>query len=79
MRRRAVKKIADEQAVQQTTLTLAQRSNGLATRACRGRASTILAVLISETSLYSSEDALAQARLAHLLAIVGLFGAFGGG
>ena len=74
-----VTEAADEQAAQQATLNLAQRSNGLATGAFHGGTSTILAVLLSETSLYTTEDALAQARLAHFQAIVGLFGALGGG
>jgi multidrug efflux system outer membrane protein len=75
----SVKETADEQTAQQATLTLAQKSNGLANGAFRGGTSTILAVLLSETSLYTTEDALAQARLAHFQAIVGLFGALGGG
>ena len=74
-----VKETADEQAAQQATLTLAQQSNGLATGAFRGGTGTILAVLVGETQLYTTQDALAQARLAHLQAIVGLFGALGGG
>jgi outer membrane protein, multidrug efflux system len=39
----------------------------------------ILTVLGTETSLFAAEDALAQARLAHLEALVGLFNALGGG
>lgn len=39
----------------------------------------ILTVLSTETSLFSAEDALAQARLAHLTALVGLYNALGGG
>ncbi|MGH8299147.1 MAG: efflux transporter outer membrane subunit [Steroidobacteraceae bacterium] len=39
----------------------------------------ILTVLSTETSLFTTEDALAQAQLAHLEAIVGLFNALGGG
>lgn len=39
----------------------------------------ILTVLGTETSLFTAEDALAQARLAHLQALVGLFNALGGG
>ena len=70
---------ADEQAEQQATPTLARKSNGLATVAFHGGTSTILAVMLSETSRYSTEDAVAQARLAHLQAIVSLFAALGGG
>ena len=39
----------------------------------------ILTVLSTETSLFSAQDALAQAQLAHLEALVGLFNALGGG
>jgi outer membrane protein, multidrug efflux system len=39
----------------------------------------ILTVLGTETSLFTAEDALAQAQLAHLEALVGLFNALGGG
>ena len=39
----------------------------------------ILTVLGTETSLFSAEDALAQAKLAHLTALVGLYNALGGG
>lgn len=39
----------------------------------------ILTVLSTETSLFSAEDALAQAQLEHLQALVGLFNALGGG
>jgi outer membrane protein TolC len=39
----------------------------------------ILTVLSTETALFSAEDALAQAQLAHLQALVGLFNALGGG
>ncbi|MFZ0500031.1 MAG: efflux transporter outer membrane subunit [Steroidobacteraceae bacterium] len=39
----------------------------------------ILTVLSTETALFSAEDALAQAQLAHLQALVGLYDALGGG
>jgi outer membrane protein, multidrug efflux system len=39
----------------------------------------ILTVLSTETALFSAQDALAQAQLAHLQALVGLFNALGGG
>jgi len=39
----------------------------------------ILTVLNTETALFTAEDALAQVRLAHLQALVGLFSALGGG
>jgi outer membrane protein, multidrug efflux system len=39
----------------------------------------ILTVLSTENSLFTAQDALAQAQLAHLTALVGLFDALGGG
>jgi outer membrane protein, multidrug efflux system len=39
----------------------------------------ILTVLSTENSLFTAEDALAQAQLAHLQALVGLYDALGGG
>jgi NodT family efflux transporter outer membrane factor (OMF) lipoprotein len=39
----------------------------------------ILTVLSTETALFGAEDALAQAQLTHLQALVGLFNALGGG
>ena len=75
----SVSETAAEQTAQQATLKLALRSNGLAAEAFRGGTSTIFAMLASETALFTTQDALAQARLAHLHAIVGLFGALGGG
>jgi outer membrane protein, multidrug efflux system len=39
----------------------------------------ILTVLSTETALFSAQDALAQAQLAHLQALVGLYDALGGG
>jgi outer membrane protein, multidrug efflux system len=39
----------------------------------------ILTVLSTETALFTAEDALAQVKLAHLQALVGLFNALGGG
>ena len=70
----SVKASADEDAAQQ-----AVRSHGLATGALRGNTSTITAVLLSETLLYTTQDAAAQARLGRLQALVGLVGALGGG
>ena len=75
----AVQAAADEQAAQQASLSLAQQSSGLSAGAFRGGTGTILAVLLSETSLYTIEDTLAQTRLARLQSLVGLFGALGGG
>lgn len=40
---------------------------------------SILTVLSTENSLFTAQDALAQAQLAHLEALVGLFNALGGG
>lgn len=74
-----VKATADEVAALERSLAVAQRADRMATLAYRGGIGTILAVLLSETSVYSARDALAQARLAHMQAVVGLNKALGGG
>ena len=75
----SVKKATAEQAAQQATLKLAQSSDGSSAGAFRSGTSTTFALLVNETLLYTAQDALAQARIAPLKAIVGLFGALGGG
>ncbi len=75
----SVKATADGVTALERSLAVAQRADRMATLAYRGGIGTILAVLLSETSVYSARDALAQARLAHMQAVVGLNKALGGG
>jgi multidrug efflux system outer membrane protein len=39
----------------------------------------ILTVLNTETVLFTAEDALVQVKFSHMQALIGLFGALGGG
>jgi outer membrane protein, multidrug efflux system len=63
---------------QQATLT-AQRAYEFAQRQMRAGTINILTLLNTETALFSARDALAQAKYAHLEALVQLYQALGGG
>ena len=63
---------------QEATLT-AQRAYEFAQRQMRAGTINILTLLNTETALFSSRDALAQAKFAHLQALVQLYQALGGG
>jgi outer membrane protein, multidrug efflux system len=75
----AVRTTAAEEAAQRSHVSAAQRSSGMASESLRGGTGTVLDVLTSETTVYSAQDGLVQARLAHLQALVGLTQALGGG
>jgi outer membrane protein, multidrug efflux system len=75
----ATKATADQQAAQQVTVASARQAYQMALDAFHGGTTTILNVLVSQSTLFSAEDALVQARLAHMQALVGLFKALGGG
>jgi NodT family efflux transporter outer membrane factor (OMF) lipoprotein len=75
----ATKATADQQAGQQAAVASARQAYQMALDAFHGGTATILSVLVSESALFSTETALAQARLAHMQALVGLFKALGGG
>ncbi|MDB5410671.1 MAG: transporter [Rhodospirillales bacterium] len=75
----ATKATAEQQAAQQKAVGSARRAYQMALDAFHGGTATILSVLVSESALFSAESALAQARLAHMQALVGLFSALGGG
>jgi NodT family efflux transporter outer membrane factor (OMF) lipoprotein len=70
---------ADQQAAGQKSVTSARQAYQMALDAFHGGTTTILSVLVAESALFSAEDALAQARLAHMQALVSLFRALGGG
>jgi outer membrane protein TolC len=57
----------------------AQRAYDFARAQMKAGTITILTVLNTETSLFSAQDALVQAKSARLQALVNLFGALGGG
>jgi|SRR5580658_1618132 multidrug efflux system outer membrane protein len=63
---------------QQATLT-AQRAYDFAQAQMRAGTISVLTLLSTETALFSARDALAQAKYAHLQALVSLYQALGGG
>jgi multidrug efflux system outer membrane protein len=75
----ATKATADQQAAQQTAVASARKAYQMALDAFHGGTTTILSVLVSESALFSAENVLVQARLAHMQALVSLFRALGGG
>jgi multidrug efflux system outer membrane protein len=75
----ATKATADQQANQEKAVTSARQAYQMALDAFHGGTATILSVLVSESALFSAENARVQARLAHMQALVGLFRALGGG
>jgi len=63
---------------QQATLT-AQRAYEFAQRQMRAGTINVLTLLNTETALFSARDALAQAKYAHLQALISLYQSLGGG
>jgi outer membrane protein, multidrug efflux system len=70
---------ADQQEAGQKSVASARQAYQMALDAFHGGTTTILSVLVAESALFSAEDALVQARLAHMQALVSLFRALGGG
>jgi NodT family efflux transporter outer membrane factor (OMF) lipoprotein len=75
----AVQQTAEQEQRQQTAVTAAQRAYDFAKAQMKAGTINILTVLNTETALFSAQDALVQAKSAHLQALVDLFGALGGG
>ncbi|HTT01344.1 MAG TPA: efflux transporter outer membrane subunit [Steroidobacteraceae bacterium] len=75
----AVQRSADQLQRQQNAVDVARRAYQMSQAQFRAGTVNILTVLNTETALFSAEDALAQVKLAHLQALVGLFNALGGG
>jgi len=75
----AVQQTGEQVARQSIAVTKARRAHDIALAQLHSGTVTILTVLNTETALFSAEDALVQARLARLQALVSLFGALGGG
>ena len=69
----------DALAAAETAAQTAQDASGLASTGYQGGTGTVLDVLLSETTVFSARDALAQARLLQLQALVNLTAALGGG
>ena len=75
----AVQQTEEQVARQAFAVSKARRAHDIALAQLRSGTVTILTVLNTETALFTAEDALVQARLARLQALVSLFGALGGG
>ncbi|MEJ0010400.1 MAG: efflux transporter outer membrane subunit [Alphaproteobacteria bacterium] len=75
----AVKDTADQEAAQDEAVKTAQRAYELSQQQFAGGTVDITSVLNTQRTLFSATDALAQARLAHLQAIAGLYKSLGGG
>ena len=75
----AVRQTADQEKLQAQAVATAQRAYDFARAQMKAGTINILTVLNTETALFSAQDALVQAKSAHLQALVNLFGALGGG
>jgi NodT family efflux transporter outer membrane factor (OMF) lipoprotein len=75
----AVEKTTEEVEAQLVAEATARRAFEIAQSLMAGGTVDITSVLSTQKTLYSAQDALAQARLAQLQAVVGLYKAMGGG
>ena len=75
----AVQKTTEEEAAQRAAVATAQRAYRLALDQMQGGVTDITTVLDTEKTLFTAQDAFAQARLAHIQAVVALYKALGGG
>jgi multidrug efflux system outer membrane protein len=75
----AVKQTAAEEQAQELAAKTARRAYQLTQQQLKGGIVDITTVLNIQRTLFAAEDALVQARLSHLQAIVGLYKALGGG
>lgn len=75
----AVRQTNDRLRLQRDVLTASRRAFSLAEQQLRAGTIDIVTVLNTQLTLFQAEDALAQAQLARLLAIVSLYQALGGG
>lgn len=75
----AVQQTAEQVRRQETSVASARRAHDIAQAQLRSGTVNILTVLNTETALYSTQDALVQAKFFQLQALVSLFGALGGG
>lgn len=75
----AVQQDAAQEAAQAEAVKTARRAYDMSLEQLRGGITDITTVLNTQRTLFSAQDALVQARLAHLQAIVNLYKALGGG
>ena len=75
----AVQQTSDQVARQRAATETARRAYRFAQQQMRAGTINVLTLLNTETSLFTAEDALAQAKYARLQALVSLYQALGGG
>jgi NodT family efflux transporter outer membrane factor (OMF) lipoprotein len=75
----ATKHTADQEIQQAKSVASARRAYEMSLDAFHGGTTDILSVLVGESALFTAQNALVQARLAHMQALTGLFKALGGG
>ncbi len=75
----ATNKTAEEEEAQKVAVSTAQRAYDIAMAQYGSGLIDITTLLNTQKTLFAAEDALAQARLGHIQATIGLFKALGGG
>ena len=75
----SIRQSTDKLRLQQEVVAASRRAFGLAEQQLRAGTADIVTVLNTQLTLFQAEDALWQAKLARLLAIVSLYQALGGG
>ena len=75
----ALNETSAQQQREEEAVAKASRAYDIAQIQMRAGTVNVLTVLNTETALFTAQDTLAQVKLAHLNAVVGLFQALGGG
>lgn len=75
----ALQQTDDQARRQQQAVLAARRAYDFAQAQLRAGTINVLTLLATESALFSAEDSMAQVRLAHFQALIGLFNALGGG
>lgn len=75
----ALQQTADQYQREQEAVATAQRAYDFTQTQLHAGTVNVLAVLSTQSALFNAQDALVQVRLAHLQALVQLYGALGGG
>ena len=75
----AIRRTAERERLQREVVTSSRRAFDISEQRLREGTVDLVTVLQTQQTLFQAEDALAQARLAHVLAIVSLYQALGGG
>ena len=74
-----IRKTAERERLQRDVVTSSQRAFDISEQRLREGTVDLVTVLQTQQTLYAAQDALVQARLAHVQAIVSLYQALGGG